>query len=156
MNPVTRRGRVTPAVIFFIGLAVGGGAVEGYHVAHEKTTAEVFARRLRCDALANQYAKRESSDTDVIHVELVGYSTLSNSCVAYLTTVSRSFPPDTTEGWRVIDVLSGEVFYMDQCLEEQGRAPYCGEGNNMKFERRSQAAFQQVMEGRRVDVEKIK
>ena len=160
MNPGTRRRWITSGAMLFVGLALGGGAVEGYHLVHEKSTAEIFSRRLRCDELASQYAKKESTDTESMRVELVGYSAVSNSCVAYLTTWDELFPKHTYQGWRVMDLLSGEVFYKEACRLEDGRRsrvePWCGDGNDIRFGRRSEAAFRQVMEGQTVDVGKIK
>ena len=152
---VKARGRII-SVAFFVGLAVGGGAVEGYHLVHDKTTAEVFSRRLRCEEIASQYVKKESSDTELLRVELVGYSAASNSCVAYLTDWNQLFPTHTDREWRVMDLLSGEVFYSESCRQEQGyTGVWCGDGNNMRFDRRGEAAFRQALNGQAIDVDKI-
>jgi hypothetical protein len=146
-------------VIFLVGVAVGGGAVEGYHVAHDKTTAEIFSRRLRCDEVANEYVKKESSDTEFLRLELVGYNIASNSCVAYLTDGNQLFPDHTDREWRVMDLLSREVFYSESCRLEQINAlerDWCGNGRDMKLGRRGEAAFRQAMNGQEIDVEKIK
>jgi hypothetical protein len=159
MDAVTRRRWITSVAIFFVGLAMGGGVVEGYHVAHDKTTAEVFSRRLRCDEVASQYEKRKSNDTDTVHLEMVGYSAASNSCVGYFTGWSQIVPTDTSREWRVVDVLSGEVFYEDNCRLEQSHGlerDWCGNGRDMKLGRRGEAAFRQAINGQEIDVEKIK
>jgi hypothetical protein len=96
------------ALMFFVGLAVGAGGVGGYHQFHEKRTAEVFSRRLRCNELANQYARKESNDPQSVSVEMAGYSEVSNSCVAYLWILEQISPQYTVHEWRVMDLLSGE------------------------------------------------
>jgi hypothetical protein len=155
---VKAQGRIT-SVAFFVGLAVGGGAVEGYHLVHDKTTAEVFSRRLRCDELASQYVRKESSDTELLRVGLVGYSAASNSCLAYLTDWDQLSPTHTDQEWRVMDLLSGEVFYSESCREERVNGlerDWCGNGRDMKLGRRGEAAFRQAVNGQEIDVEKIK
>jgi hypothetical protein len=158
MDTIRRRGWISSAVVFFVGLAVGGGAVESYHVVHDKTTAEVFSRRLRCDELANEFVKKESSDTESVSLELMGYSTASNSCVGYLTDGNQRFPNHIEREWRVVDLLSHEVFYSDWCRVEKADPEryWCGDGRDMTLGRRGEAAFRQAMNGQEIDVEKIK
>src|SRR5258708_6375213 len=103
------------ALMFFAGLAVGAGTLLSYQRFHdkrtaeaEKRTAEAFSRRLRCNELANQYARNESDDTTLVHVEMMGYSTISNSCVAYFQLWRNPTPRTTVLEWLVLDLLSGE------------------------------------------------
>ena len=148
---MTRGGWTTAALAFFVGLAVGAGGVQSYHQFREKRTAEVFSRRLRCSGLANQYARKESNDTQWVGVQMVGYSAVSNSCVAYVHVWDRISSGYTVREWRVIDVLSGEVLYTAQCQEERD----CGNGSDMAFSRRSEVAFHQAINGQQVDVRKV-
>jgi hypothetical protein len=148
---MTRRGWITAASTFLVGLVVGAGGVQGYHRFHEKRTAEVFSRRLRCSELANQYARTESSDTQSVVVEMVGYSTVSNSCVAYFQIWEQIAPGHAVREWRVMNLLSGERLYTDSCREERD----CGGGNDMRFYRKSKVAFDQAVDGQEVDVRKV-
>ena len=138
--------------MFFVGLAVGAGGFGGYQQFHEKRTAEVFSRRLRCNELANQYARKESNDAQSVSVEIVGYSGVSNSCVAYFQVWEQLSKEYTDREWRVMNLLSGEVLYTDHCREERD----CGDGNDMKFGRRSEVAFQQTVKGEDVNLSKLK
>lgn len=119
-----------------------------YHQVRERRAAEVFSRRLRCNELANQYAGRESNDMQSVNAEMVGYSAVSNSCVAYFQFWEQISSHYTVREWRVVDLLSGERLYTDQCREERD----CGEGNDVRFGRRSEAAFQQAVKGEEVNV----
>lgn len=83
---------------------------------------------------------------------MAGYSTASNSCVAYFAVWDQLSPTYTRREWRVVDMLSGETFYTDECQEERN----CGGGNDMTFGRRGEAAFHQAMNGREIDVGKLK
>jgi len=137
---------MVPAITLFVGLAVGGGIVEGYHRLHDKRTAEVFSRRLRCNEIANQYAKKESSDTRSVSVELAGYSEASNSCVAYLKIWEQIGPSYSNLEWRVLDVLSHEERYYGHCTFERD----CGSGKDIKFDEESEAAFQRAISDKEV------
>jgi hypothetical protein len=103
-------GWITAASTFFVGLAVGAGGVQSYQRFHEKATAEVFSRRLHCNELANQYARKETNDTQSADVEIVGYAAVSNSCVAYFQLWERISQGYTVREWLVMDLLSSEVF----------------------------------------------
>jgi hypothetical protein len=138
--------------MFLVGLAVGAGGLWSYRRFHDKRAAEVFSRRLHCNELANQYAGRESNDTRSVSVERVGYSPVSNSCVAYFETWEQISPRDSIREWRVMDLLSGQRLYTDNCREERD----CGGGNDVTFERKSEAAFHQAVSGEEVDVAKVK
>lgn len=138
--------------MFFVGLAVGGGGVFAYHHFHERRAAEVFSRRLRCNTVANQCARKDSNDVRSVSVEMVGYSAVSNSCVAYFQVWDQTSPRSTVREWRVMDLLSGEVFYTGACQEERN----CGDGNDMKLGRRGEVAFQQAVNGEEVNVSKLR
>ena len=144
---MTTRGWIISAAVFFIGLTVGGGVVESYHQLHEKKTAEDFSRRLRCNEIANQYAKRQSSDTQSVSVAMTGYSAASNSCVAYFQTWNHIAANYEVREWQVMDVLSGEMRNYETCTVQSGD---CGHGNDTKFEKESRAAFQQAITGHEV------
>lgn len=83
---------------------------------------------------------------------MVGYSLVSNSCVAYFTLLDQPSPRFTDREWRVMDLLSGEVLYTEHCREERD----CGDGNDMKFTKRSEVAFQQAVKGQEVNFRKVK
>jgi hypothetical protein len=51
-----------------------------------------------------------------------------------------------------MDLLSGKRLYSDQCRVERD----CGNGNNMKFGRKGEAAFQQALKGEEVNLSKLK
>jgi hypothetical protein len=146
------RGWITAASTFFVGLTVGAGGVQTYQRFHERATAEAFSRRLHCNQLANQYAKKESNDTQSASVEIVGYTTVSNSCVAYLKVWEQASSRYSVQEWRVVDLLSGERLYTNWCREERD----CGNGKDLTFDRRSEAAFHQAVSGQVVDVEKVR
>lgn len=149
---MTKRGWITAALMLFVGLAIGAGGVQTYQRVHEQRTAEVFSRRLRCNELANQYVRKESNDTQSVSLEMVGYSAVSNSCVAYFQIWNQLSPRYTVREWRVMNLLSGEQLNTDNCREERD----CGGGNDMRFDRRSKAAFDQAVNGQKVDVWKVK
>jgi hypothetical protein len=149
---VTKRGWITAAWMFFVGLAVGAGGVLSHQRFYEKKTAEVFSRRLRCYELANQYARKESNATQSVSVEMVGYRAVSNSCVAYFHVWEQISSRSSVQEWQVMDLLSGERLYTDQCREDRD----CGGGNDMKFDRRSEVALHQAVNGQEVDVGKVK
>ncbi|MGB7758538.1 MAG: hypothetical protein WBL61_01845 [Bryobacteraceae bacterium] len=136
---------------FIVGLAVGALGVRGYQRLHEKRTAEVFSWRLRCSELANQYARNESNDTQSVGVEAVAYSGASNSCVASFKIWEQISSRDTVQEWRVMDLLSAGRLYTAYCRKELD----CGGGNDVKLDRRSEAAFRQAVKGQEIDVGKI-
>lgn len=149
---MARRDWTSAALMFFVGLAVGAGVVAGYRPLHQGRSGEVFSRRLRCSELANQYAKSESNDARSVSAETVGYSEASNSCVAYFTILETVSPQYDVQEWRVMDLLSGERLHSDNCRSDRD----CGDGNDMKFGRRSEVAFQQAVKGEQVDVSRVK
>jgi hypothetical protein len=154
----TRRDWIIAMVVFLVGLTVGGEGVGGYYRFHEKRTAEVFSRRFQCNGLASRYTKKESSDTQAVYPQMVGYSTVSNSCVAYFQVREYYGPRAKFREWRVIDLLSDEELYTGEC--DDGSPPYadveCGNGNNVMFSRRSEVAFHQAISGKKINVDRVK
>ena len=149
---MTKGGWITAALAFFVGLAVGAAGVQTYQRFHEKATAEVFSRRLHCNELASQYARKESNDAQSVSVEVVGYAAVSNSCVAYSQLWEQISQRYTVREWLVMDLLSGERLYTDQCREERD----CGGGKDLTLGRKSDAAFQQAVNDLVVAVENVK
>jgi len=157
---MTRFGWITTA--FLLGLVLGAGTVQSFHGFRPSTSAEVFSRRLRCKDLANQYATKEESDNSQsvipksVSLEIVEYSSASNSCLAYFQTwdqFSRQISSKVlTRGWKIVDLLSNEVLYSEECHLEGD----CGSGNNFTLTRRSEFAFHQLVNGKQVDVSKVK
>jgi hypothetical protein len=135
---------------FFVGVAVGAGAVESYHRIRENRTAELFSRRLRCNELANKYAEKESTDEQSVGVEQVEYSAASNSCVGYFFAFHTG--PLSYERWRVINLLSDEELYRGECREDRD----CGNGKDMSLRKEAQLAFRQAVKGEEVNVKNLK
>jgi hypothetical protein len=147
---MTKAGWITTALAFFVGLAVGAGAVQSYQRIRENRTAELFSRRVRCNELANKYAERESADNQSVRVKQVAYSAASNSCVGYFSAfqqIGLSY-----EWWRVIDLLTDEELYGGTCREDRD----CGNGKNMALMKQAELAFRQAVKGEEVNVKKLK
>jgi hypothetical protein len=99
--------------MLFIGLAVGGGGVAGYHRIRE----DLFDWQFRCVDMATRYAREQSPDPDRQSVELekAGYSRGFNSCVGYFQSTTF-LPKEVGHQWWVTDLLSREIFYSDMCM----------------------------------------
>ncbi len=145
---LSRRSRITAALIFLAGFVVGGGGVQSYHRFHEKRTAEVFSRRLHCKELADQYEKQESSTLVLVHIARVDYSLASNSCVVSVHEL-RADGKEPAEVIEIVDPLSGESLYLDS------KAP--GNADELMQQwRKERVAFDQAVDGQEVDVRNVK
>jgi hypothetical protein len=143
---MNRRWIILLAASCLIGVILGAGVVKWYDSASQAKSRYMFGQRVRCRELADQYAKRESSDMQSVSVEMVGYSVASNSCVAYFHTWNHIAADYEVQEWQVMDVLSGEMHNYEACTVQTGE---CGHGNDTKFGEKSKAAFQQAITGRK-------
>ncbi len=80
---------------------------------------------------------------------MVGYSTASNSCVAYFHIWNHIAANYQVQEWQVMDVLSGEMHNYETCTVQSGE---CGRGNDTKFGEESRVAFQQALTGQKAQV----
>jgi hypothetical protein len=127
-----------PALSLVLGLLVGGGSIEYGHRRSDLKSKQVFEQRIRCKTLAESYVRKESNDTNYVHLEQVGYSAKSNSCFAAVTTWS-----DPYRDWILVDLLSGESTDVGICNEQRD----CGGGNDMKYAADLRAAFKMSIDG---------
>ncbi|MFY9700774.1 MAG: hypothetical protein WAK02_01370 [Terriglobales bacterium] len=145
---LSRRSRIAGALIFIAGLAIGGGGVQSYHRFHEKRTAEVFSRRLRCKELADQYEKKESSTLVLVNIGRVDYSLVSNSCVVSVHEL-RADGKEPAQIIEIVDPLSGEQLYSDR--KNPGNADEL-----MQQWHKERVAFDQAVNGQEVNVRNVK
>ena len=145
---MSRRGLIIGTLVFLVGLAIGGGIVESYHRSQAKRAQELFSQRFRCKTLADQYVKRESSESTAIILNNVDYSVLSNSCVGYfdrIEDIPREHYLTQDNISLVIDLLTGEELYQDHCIEDTD----CGRGNDFRIMREAKAAFDEAVNNKK-------
>jgi hypothetical protein len=155
---MNRRGWVIAAVMFFAGLAVGGGGVEIYNRRTANKSQQLFSQRIRCKQLADRYA-RQNPDEDVgtFFLQAVDYSTVSNSCIAYfkrLETVNATLQGRHGQydyyTWQVVDLLTGNTIYEESCGDSDSNSCWRGKvspGN--KFPEEARAAFDEAVTGKK-------
>lgn len=69
-----------------------------------------FDRKIRCQQVAQQQQREQSSDYDYLQYEDIGYSTKRNSCVASVTAFRGSL-----EMYLVEDLLSRTTLWSESC-----------------------------------------
>ncbi len=137
-----RSKRVTAILAFSIGIAVGAGSTEVTHVIRERHQGAPFERRLRCRNLAEAYAKKKSNELTTIFLHRSDFSRSRNSCVAAISSASGSL-----WNYEVVDILTGETLFSDQCFEKgtESDPAWCGNGRDIKLQRETDRAFEKIV-----------
>jgi hypothetical protein len=120
---------------------VGAGIVETAHLVRDRRGRDMFAQRLQCKRLAEQYLEKNSSEYHNVMLERVEFSVPRNSCVASIAEIS-STPPADTWTYQVTDVISNENLYMDLCIESSASGLiYCSHDRVGELMRKRDKAF---------------
>jgi hypothetical protein len=152
------RGWVIAAVMFFVGLAVGGSGVEIFTRRSANKSQQLFSQRIRCKQLADRYAKQHSDeDVGTFFLQAVDYSTVSNSCVAYFkqlelvnATLQGRYGQHEYYTWQVVDLLTGNTIYEESCGDSDSNSCWRGEVSpGDKFPEEAKAAFDEAVTGKK-------
>jgi hypothetical protein len=134
------RTRIT-VVAFLVGVLVGTGSVEAFHMIRDRNHRQVFEEKIRCKGLAEVYVKSNSEDESFVLLERVDYSPARNSCIASALEVHEP-GHGSSEHYRVVDLLSGETLYKGFCNNNsESGTTYCGNGRNVALANARDAAF---------------
>lgn len=113
-----------------LGVAVGVGGSAIYY----RRSAALFANRLRCRTLAEEYIAKADEQP---FLKQVDFSQSRNSCVASTFTFHAGFSK-----YEVVDIVSNERLFKESCDFSGGK---CGDGVNVKLIKATQEAFRQAV-----------
>lgn len=151
---MTRRIWIAVALTFLIGLALGGGTVQIYHVVRANAAKEAFNQKVRCKELAEGYIRQQSNESTSVSLQDVDYSATADSCVGYFHVwedVGNRNKYNRRE-WQVVDLLTGKTLYDNECREETN----CGGGTDIKSDEEAEAAFDEAVTGKKAKPSSMK
>lgn len=129
------------AIALGAGVLIGGASVETFHRARDRQRREVFAQRLRCKSLAEDFAKNHTSSYLTMFVQRSDYSLARNTCIA-----SDSMLTETQNTFDVVDVITGEVLSTSHCeRKEPTSSSFCGNGKDIALTARQTKAFEEAL-----------
>ncbi|HXJ89128.1 MAG TPA: hypothetical protein VMS18_20085 [Candidatus Binatia bacterium] len=135
-------------IVALVGISVGAAIDEALHAARNRKrqakvrdSNELFQHRLRCKAVADDYAKQNSDDSGTLILERVDFSPSRNSCIAAFTRwttgklkLQRCNCLIEIHDYLTVDLLSGETLYSDDCVENDPESKtFCGNGRDMRL-----------------------
>ncbi len=138
-----RRSRHLTAVLaLLVGILIGAGSTEVVHAIRRRHQGPSFESRVRCRDLAEAYSKRESNELTTIFLHRSDFSRARESCVAAISSVDGPF-----WNYEVVDVLTGEALFSDQCSEKGTKSDrmWCGNGRNVELRQEADRAFDKVV-----------
>ena len=100
-----------------------------------------FQQKLRCKELAESYAKSHSDETSTVFLDRSGFSAQRNSCVA---STSRAFLADSWD-YEVVDVVTGDTLYHENCSGNQTSSTWCGNGSNIRMMQKRDKVFDEFV-----------
>lgn len=117
----------------FIGIVLGAATGVSSSVIYYRRRAALFANRVRCRTIAEEYLKNSVSSP---LLEQVDFSPDRNSCVASTFAVYLG-----EYRYDVVDVVSNENLFSESCDDARGE---CGGGVNVKLYEQMQKAFKEA------------
>jgi len=138
-------------------MALGIILATWHYSASQVKAQSIFQNRLHCRKLADEYVRKANAEipTTLTSLDSVDFSSAANSCFALFRSYTEYVNGDyksTSRGLLVVNLISGEELYQDSASETSGGA----HGDWNKVLRQAIAAFQQAMNGKEVNVSKIK
>lgn len=132
------------ALIAFIGLCAGAGLDEALHAFRQRNIAQSFQQRMRCRRLADEFAKKESSE-----IEQVDFSPSRNSCVASTLRGRAVQDGDLEWTYQTVDIVTGETLFIRSCYTADAKSPsFCGNGHEMEIISEQDKAFAKALSGK--------
>src|SRR5579859_5434236 len=115
------------AVSLTIGILAGAALVQIFHATHDLHRQELFAQKLKCKNLADNYVKTNTSSFEIIFLDRNDFSASRNSCIA-----SASVRSGGHTSFDVVDVITGEILFTGSCNEKDANSPsFCGNGKDI-------------------------
>lgn len=137
-----RSKHVTAIVALLVGIVIGAGSTELANIIRDRRLATLFEARLRCRSLAEAYKKSKSNEFTTSFVHLSGFSRSRDSCVATMSSASGSLWT-----YKVVDTLTGQTLFSDQCSEKgtESDPTWCGNGRDVKLRQEMDRAFENIV-----------
>lgn len=133
---------IRAALLIIIGMLIGAGGSEGFHILLGSRRQNAFQQKLRCKELAESYVRSNSNDMSTVYLERSGFSTHRNSCVA---AISKVFISDSWD-YEVVDVISGDTLYSGNCFRNRtSDSLWCGNGRDVQLSGERDKAFNEVV-----------
>jgi hypothetical protein len=127
--------------VFVVGILIGAGIIESFHVVRGRLRREFFEQRIRCKNLAEIYAKTNSDDHTSLFVDRTDFSTARNSCVASISKATSGFWT-----YQVVDVITGEPLFTGFCDGKDSQSSsFCGGGRDINLMHKRDSEFDEVV-----------
>ncbi len=121
---MSKKSWLFAACALLLGLVVGAGGNEMIHRVSKAHSKEVFAEKIKCNALAKRYIESQSSSSifmsNVLALNAVDYSPSRNSCIALLdqSMMTPSRPDLPIHTIQVVDIGTEEVLKSLPCPKD--------------------------------------
>jgi hypothetical protein len=128
------------------GLLIGAVAATAYLRLQQSNNQARFEAKITCRQIAQEYEKNRSRDGSAIELQQVDYSPKRNSCIATLDSNDDLF-----QSANVVDVITGEVIWSDECVEQNtgsAGSDWCGNGRNVKMDQERDKQFLSILTSR--------
>jgi hypothetical protein len=129
------------ATVFVVGILIGAGAVESFHIVRDRHRQQFFEQRIRCENLADTYAKSNTDAHTSMFVDRTDFSRARNSCVASISKATSGFWT-----YQVVDVITGDLLFTDFCSEKDSQSSsFCGGGKDINLLHKRDSEFDEVV-----------
>jgi len=147
-------------IVALVGICVGAAIDEALHAARnrksqakDRDSNELFQHRLRCKAVADDYARANSDDSSTLFLERVDFSPSRHSCIASFTrwtTGKRKLQRCNCfveiHDYEAVDLLSGETLSSGECVENDPDSTlFCGNGRDMRLDAERSKALESAL-----------